>query len=139
MSMLTLYFLVKLDSLVGFFGWMLFFIVLILIFFSIFALMYHISEDQTCRDDKKEIRIKKIALLSRMKKIGILFIIVLFLFKAIPTTKEVAFIYIVGTMSQSESSKRIGEEAVKIPEKALQILNYQLDEYMKGFNPNTPK
>lgn len=149
MSMLTLYFLVKLDSLVSFLGWnVLFSVILFLVIFYFFMhnnviklkkiddLNYFFSENKEER--KKELinafNEANIPIKKKLQKCFILFISVLFLYKAVPTTKEVAFIYIVGTLSQSETAHTIGREAAKIPEKAMQILNYHLEDYMKQFN-----
>jgi hypothetical protein len=137
MSMLTLYFLVKLDSLSIFFGWNVFILTIITITVGFSFLYFKIESNNDCWNSTtiEDYKDKADQLRGYLKKFFISWFIVFFIFMAIPTTKEIAFIYVVGTMSQAESSKRIGEEVVKIPEKALQILNYQLDEYMEQFKP----
>lgn len=151
MSMWTLYLLVKLDSLVSFLGWNVFFIILILGGMGIYTLCIVISQNPDSSaisgwrgtdrydDIKSEALIAYDAKINSIRniitKFSILFLTILFLYKAVPTTKEIAFIYIVGKMSQAESAQRIGDEAIKVPEKALQILNYHLDDYLGQFKP----
>jgi hypothetical protein len=54
-----------------------------------------------------------------------------FVISMIPSTKQVAFIYIVGTMSQNKIVQDIGEKSLQIPDKALEMLNIKMDEYLK--------
>jgi len=137
MSMWTLYFLVKLDSLVTFFGWIFGVSLFATLCFLGVYIINLLESGEGLNSEPTRITHKEKAekMLPKLKKFSIITSIMFFTLLAVPTTKEIAFIYVVGNMSQAESTKRIGEEAIKIPEKALQILNYQLEEYMEQFKP----
>lgn len=48
----------------------------------------------------------------------------------IPSTKQVAFIYVVGKMSQNKIIQGIGEKSLQIPDKALDILTIKMNQYL---------
>ena len=47
-----------------------------------------------------------------------------------PSTKQMAFIYIVSHISQSDVANRIANNAVAIPDKALEMLNVKTRQYL---------
>ena len=114
MSALSLYFLVMLDNIVTFFGvvcatsW-----ILTLALILVFAVL------------EMPLLIKKVTI------IGIsISLFTTFIYNMIPTTKQVAFIYIVSNLSQNKIVQDIGEKSLQIPDKALEILNMKMNEYI---------
>lgn len=114
MSALSLYFLVMLDSIISFFGivcatsWL-----LTLILVIVFTVL----------------EIPK--LVKRTVIIGIsISLFATLIYNMIPSTKQVAFIYIVSGLSQNKIVQDIGEKSLQIPDKALEILNMKMNEYI---------
>lgn len=118
MSMFTLYLFVMLDN-IG---------VLSVIFSFVLAVAFLILiiclEDAIGEEYKNKIK-------SLMKKVFAFAIFFILMATLLPNTKQMAFIYIVSNLSQNKQVKGIGEKAIQIPDKALEVLNLKLDEYMK--------
>lgn len=136
MSALTLYFLVMLDniitfiSIVCFVSWLGFIIYASILCVFIQSLndkeSYHgfTEEDITQRSNLRKSRNKVI-------KWGLtISIFITGIYCMIPTTKQVAFIYIASTLSQNKIVQDIGEKSLQIPDKALEILNLKMNEYL---------
>jgi Na+/melibiose symporter-like transporter len=126
MSMWLLYLLVKLDSLSAMFGWVL---VLIIVSSLISVPCYMFMKDYIYGEEEY------LAFNSKYKKFLLrimlpLFILFTLIFTMLPTTKEFAFIYIVGKLSQNKQIQNIGENAINIPDNALEILNLKMNEYV---------
>ena len=131
MSMLTLYFLVMLDSIGNFFvgmtlvGWG-----LIIVFFIISYAAVDCGGDE---DHWKKIR-------SRLFKVFSPIVMLLTLIATlIPSTKQVAFIYVVGSLSQNKIVQNIGTQSLQIPEKALEILNVKMNSYLEDMKQEALK
>lgn len=121
MSALTLYFLVMLDSIktlgivIMSAGWCAYVIYLVAVLMAI------------CVDDKGDL----IAPCKKNTKIWVpILTLITFITFMIPTTKQVAFIYIASTLSQNKIVQDIGEKSLQIPDKALEILNLKMNEYL---------
>ncbi|OQA66287.1 MAG: hypothetical protein BWY36_00919 [Candidatus Diapherotrites archaeon ADurb.Bin253] len=150
MSMWLLYFLVKLDAIGSMFGWFTFISVIVLVAYIIYKLftIQSIADRNYMRGDEKieDFKAQKKAdgdkAFAELKKgimkysmISLMFILLTVL---IPSTKEVAFIYVVGKLSQTtevqnmaKNSLHVAENATKIPDKALEILNLKMNEYLE--------
>lgn len=147
MSMFTLYFLVKLDALISIFGWISL-VVFVCLIASVIILLFlnGVDHDDGCSEAIKD-RTDKFK--KSIKLPLIVCIATAFLNFMLPTTKEVAFIYVVGSLSQTEQAKNIGNKVLnsaekitgnvidtaegltRIPDKALQILNNKVNEYLE--------
>ena len=151
MSMITLYFFVMLDSIntmmgvlcgASAFGGGVGFIVCV-------AYLSYINDnrpyDMTSKDYTKFLKedesyLNTIKMKKAFFKVMIICPIIFGLLATLlPTTKQMAFIYIVAHMSQSEVANKIGEKAVAIPDKALEVLNIKLDEYLAEMKGTTDK
>ena len=110
MSMITLYFLTMLDNI----GTLLFMSGIVCALFSVVFIM--ISSD--IRDE-----IKKTAETKKSKKFMFISIAFFVVFALTPTTKQVAFIYVAGKISQNK-------DVQEIPEKAMQLINLKFKEYI---------
>lgn len=154
MSMLTLYFLVKLDAIVSMFGWLIASVVISGIIFFIYKLVeisgiadksYSDSPRDVDRKvfdaEKKALGEKEIANMKKgVKKFAVATFACVFLFVMTPNTKEVAFIYVVGKLSQTsqvqnmaKNTLNIAENVTAIPDKAVEILNIKMNEYLNEF------
>ena len=121
MSALTLYFLVMLDHIQVFFivmcvlGW---------IYIVVSAVLIPVTIDCEASEEITNFFKKSV-------KLGIPFIIVwTFITTMIPSTKQVAFIYIVSSLSQNKIVQDIGQKSLQIPDQALDILNTKMNEYL---------
>ena len=131
MSMVTLYTLVKLDGIANMF-------LALALISTVVAVIWFIvrlaSNDICGYDEEAQIKLEKKAtkgfrIFVALAIIGIIFT------NMIPSTKEVAFIYVVGKLSQSTMAKKVGEQAEQVPEKAMMILNAKMNEYLAEFDP----
>lgn len=119
MSMVSLYFFVMLDSIIKFFAMGVVFLILAAVWFYINGF---VSAD--CVSDEK-LATNFIIQGKKRMKISIFFAVLFFMITTfIPSTKKMAFIYIAGKVSQNEKVQQI-------PEKALDILNLKMNEYLK--------
>ena len=116
--MFTLYLFVMLDN-IGVLSVVLSF-ALVGTFFILISIFVEVKKEEL----KNKIK-------SLMKKVFAFAIFFILMATLLPNTKQMAFIYIVSNLSQNEQVKGIGEKAIKIPDKALEVLNLKLDEYMK--------
>lgn len=127
MSMLTLYFLLKLDAIIGLF-------IGILVASVIFTIVYMTVRATQIVDystaSKEEDDWRKYRQFIIKKCIPVILVIIIITI-AIPNTKEMAFIYVASKVTQSNRAKRIGEKALDMPEKALDILNKKMNEYLE--------
>lgn len=122
MSMFTLYILVKMDSIKNFVG------IIGIALLVVVILTMLISFINGCIEDS----VTSINIYKKAKRIYLPISLVLtMIFVLLPSTKEVAFIYIVGKLSQNNIVKNIGDNALQIPDKALQILNLKMNEYLE--------
>jgi len=128
MSMFMLYLLVKLDYIQG-----LFIGLSVMSGIAIFCLImvYAVTEGDasqklydTCRKYRNRLFIP-------------LFIIFLFMAILIPTTKETAFIYLASRITQSDQAKNMGQNLINIPDKALEIVNIKMNEYINDIKEET--
>lgn len=136
MSALTLYFLVMLDNIITFIG------VICAISWVVFAIYATImcalvnmkSEYEESSRFLEEDKIKISNLRKSRNKVikwGLaISIFITGIYCMIPTTKQVAFIYIASTLSQNKIVQDIGEKSLQIPDKALEILNLKMNEYL---------
>jgi hypothetical protein len=143
MSMLTLYFLIKLDAILFIMGITAFvcfvwgFLIWVKSCISIDSIKSNINkrgrEVKNEGEEKiREIKKKSRKLISRFVTIGIIFFIVAAM---IPNTKQVAFLYIVNKMDKAGKVDKIGDQMIELPDKALQVLNLKLDEYINDMKP----
>jgi hypothetical protein len=59
-----------------------------------------------------------------------LFIFSIILATLLPSTKETAFIYLASKITQSEQAQSMGKNLINIPDKALEIINIKMNEYL---------
>lgn len=128
MSMLTLYFLVKLDCIQGLFIGLFIGSGFILVCLMIVYLVTEGEASQKVYDTCKWYR-NRIFLP--------LFIISLLMAIFIPSTKETAFIYLASKITQSEKAKNMGEKFIDIPDKILDIVNIKTNEYINDIKKET--
>ena len=69
------------------------------------------------------------------KKFGISVIITICLAALIPSSKTIAAIYLIPKLAKSDSAATLS----RIPNKALQVFESKLDEYIDGFKVSTNK
>lgn len=120
MSMFYLYLLVKLDSLkdiLMFLGIAPLVVAGVIIFFAVLMMVdVHISDD---------------TFVSILKKSGYIVLPIcttlVIISNLLPSTKEMAFIYIASKITQSDAMKKVED----IPSKAIDILNIKMNEYIK--------
>ena len=129
MSMFKLYLFIKLDYFIKFFDFistMLIICFFIYLMFKLFQIMNDLADDELDQNIFfKNIRNKAFKIFTP------LILITIFIQYSIPTTKEMAFIYIVGKMSQNKTIENIAEKSLNIPDKALEVLQIKMDEYLK--------
>jgi len=129
MSMFKLYLFIKLDYFIKFFDFistMLIICFFIYLMFKLFQIMNDLADDELDQNIFfKNIRNKAFKIFTP------LILITVFIQYSIPTTKEMAFIYIVGKMSQNKTIENIAEKSLNIPDKALEVLQIKMDEYLK--------
>lgn len=148
MSMFTLYFLVKLDALISILGWISF-VVFVCLTVAVIILLSLNGFDSDLNSNSEKIKDRTDRFKKAIKLPLIVCIITAFLNFMLPSTKEVAFIYIVGSLSQTEQAKNLGNKVLtsaekitgnvvntaegltQIPDKALQILNNKVNQYLE--------
>lgn len=123
MSMFTLYMLLKLDAIQIFFA-VLMAVSIITVVFSFVALSIEPPEALP----KKLIKI--------FVSLSIIFGIIITI---IPSTKEMAFIYVVSKLSQNEHVQGIAEKSLAIPDNALEMLNIKMNEYLNEMKEEVKK
>lgn len=129
MSMFTLYMLLKLDAIRGFFVGA-FLISGVVLFFVILEYCIFVVE-------LKELQKKH---LKKLIKISLsIFIISSIVIPIMPSTKEMAFIYVASKISNTEKGKNIGENMLNIPDNALEIVNIKMKEYLEDIKKETIK
>ena len=116
MSALSLYFLVMLDNIDNFF----------IIVTSVLAVAIFICIAFPTMENNRLTEFSKKVIKIWVPILGILTFITIM----IPSTKQVAFIYIVSNLSQNKIVQDIGEKSLQIPDKALEILNMKMNEYI---------
>lgn len=123
MSIGLLYLFVKLDVIVGTF------IILsaLLLVVGVFTVAITVAEysDMGYEDQYRKLMGIVFKILLPIFIISSLFAILL------PTTKEVAFIYIASKVTNSDKAKNMADKALQIPDKALDILDNKMNEYIK--------
>ena len=121
MSMFTLYLFTVLAKIPGMMMIIMPIIVLVWVGCGLAIAVLH----DTCSEDEAILKVWKFC-----KKTFYIFCSALMLYLFTPNMKEIAFIYIIGQVSQNE-------QVQEMPDKALQILNLKLDEYLKDLQPKT--
>lgn len=121
MSALTLYFLVMLDSIYTF-------CIILSVILWIWSAVSIIGTGISIADDLENT--VKIFWKKCLKISTTLSIIWTFIACMIPSTKQVAFIYVVSSLSQNKIVQDIGQKSLQIPDKALDILNTKMNEYL---------
>jgi len=128
MSMFKLYLFIKLDYVIKFFDFISTILIICFFIYLAFKIIQILSDD--CNELNPEIFFKNLK--NKVFKIFVPFILItVFIQYLIPTTKEMAFIYIVGKMSQNKTIENIAEKSLNIPDKALEVLQIKMDEYLK--------
>jgi hypothetical protein len=136
MSMFLLYLFTMLDSI----GW--FFVVLSIVGWIAFAIIT-ITLGCACGENDFDTKENDVDWVKYFKKCFTIFLPSVLCLNLItvlvPSTKQMAFIYIVGKMSQKKVVQDIGDKALQIPDKALEVLNIKMEEYLSSMKSEVDK
>jgi len=128
MSMFKLYLFIKLDYVIKFFDFISTTLIICFFIYLVFKIIQIFSDDDNELDQKIFFKDLKNKVFKIFVPLILITVIIQYL---IPTTKEMAFIYIVGKMSQNKTIENIAEKSLNIPDKALEVLQIKMDEYLK--------
>jgi len=131
MSTGFLYLITKLDDIITlcyiFYGMSIAVIVLLFIMWGCTFLTF---EDRIINEDiynlKKKMFKKSIIVFSMVMTIFIIFS------NLIPTTGQMAFIFLGNKITNNEKIKKIGDKALILSDKSLDLLNIKMNEYIKN-------
>ncbi len=137
MSHIVLYFIVKLDTIIGVLGgiavvsWVSFCAVAI-----IYAMQYSEAKDYNNCDYRNEQLEQIKPLRSVRKKLMVIAIIATVFATFLPNTKQLAFIYITPKAVDAITGN---EELMKLPNSAFKLLNAKMEEYIAESLAKTEK
>lgn len=135
---MMLYLFTRLDGIKGFFCVMPAVVLIgavIVVLVSLVMLDYPYGAKE---EEKEQIWVKSKKLRRKTKPFFIVGIIFILVSISIPSSKEMAFIYLGGKtityVENSEDIKEVVDNSVKLPKNALKVLNGKMEEYLKDMD-----